>query len=46
MGRALALSGNLPQAKTEYENFLTLWKDGDTDIPVLKQAKTEYSNLH
>jgi eukaryotic-like serine/threonine-protein kinase len=35
--RARALAG--------YQNFLTLWKDADPDIPILKQAKTEYARL-
>jgi hypothetical protein len=29
---------------TRIEN--TLWKDADPDIPILKQAKTEYAKLH
>jgi eukaryotic-like serine/threonine-protein kinase len=28
------------------KDFLTLWKDADPDIPILKQAKAEYANLH
>jgi hypothetical protein len=28
-----------------YKDFLTLWKDADPDIPVLKQAKAEYAKL-
>ncbi len=28
-----------------YQDFLTLWKDADSDIPVLKQAKAEYAKL-
>jgi eukaryotic-like serine/threonine-protein kinase len=28
-----------------YEDFLTLWKDADPDIPILKQAKAEYARL-
>jgi hypothetical protein len=31
------------KAKTEYQNFLTLWKDGDPDVPILKQGKAEYA---
>ncbi len=34
------------KAHTAYQNFLTLWKDADIDIPVYKQAKAEYANLH
>jgi hypothetical protein len=30
---------------TAYKDFLTLWKDADPDIPILKQAKAEYAKL-
>ena len=33
------------RALAAYKNFLTLWKDADPDIPVLKQAKAEYAKL-
>jgi serine/threonine protein kinase len=33
------------KARTAYENFLTLWKDADPDIPIYKQAKAEYAKL-
>ena len=33
------------KARTAYQDFLSLWKDADSDIPVLKQAKTEYAKL-
>jgi DNA-binding winged helix-turn-helix (wHTH) protein/tetratricopeptide (TPR) repeat protein len=33
------------KARTAYQNFLTLWKDADPDIPVYKQAKAEYQHL-
>ena len=46
LGRAYAEEGNLAKAKAAYEDFLTLWKDADPDIPVLKQTKTEYAKLH
>jgi hypothetical protein len=45
LGRALALSADKIKAKTAYENFLALWKDADSDIPVLQQAKAEYAKL-
>ncbi len=32
-------------ARTAYQDFLTLWKDADPDIPILKQAKAEYVKL-
>ena len=31
------------RALAAYKDFLTLWKDADADIPVLKQAKAEYA---
>ncbi|MFZ1049412.1 MAG: hypothetical protein WBV26_02260 [Candidatus Sulfotelmatobacter sp.] len=31
------------RALAAYKNFLTLWKDADPDIPILKQAKAEYA---
>jgi len=33
------------KARAAYSDFLTLWKDADPDIPILKQAKTEYAKL-
>jgi tetratricopeptide (TPR) repeat protein len=45
LGRAYVAAGDKPKAKTAYEDFLTLWKDADPDIPILKQAKAEYAKL-
>ena len=45
LGRAYALSGDNAKAKSAYHDFLTLWKDADPDIPILKQAKAEYAKL-
>ena len=33
------------RARAAYKNFLTLWKDADPGIPILKQAKAEYANM-
>ena len=33
------------RALTAYKDFLTLWKDADPEIPILKQAKAEYAKL-
>jgi eukaryotic-like serine/threonine-protein kinase len=33
------------KARTAYQNFLTLWKDADPDVPILKEAKAEYAKL-
>jgi len=45
LGRAYVQSGNTAKAKAAYLDFLTLWKDADPDIPILKQAKAEYAKL-
>jgi tetratricopeptide (TPR) repeat protein len=45
LGRAFALAGDTTKAKTAYQDFLTLWKDADTDIPILQKAKAEYGTL-
>jgi serine/threonine protein kinase len=45
LGRAFMLSGDTIKAKAAYQDFLTLWKDADSDIPILVQAKTEYARL-
>jgi eukaryotic-like serine/threonine-protein kinase len=46
LARAYVLRGDTEKARTKYEDFLTLWKDADPDIPILKQAKAEYAKLH
>ncbi len=45
LGRAYAMSKDQAKAKAAYQDFLTLWKDADPDIPVLKQARAEYARL-
>jgi tetratricopeptide (TPR) repeat protein len=45
LGRAYTLSGDNAKAKSAYEGFLTLWKEADPDIPILKQAKAEFAKL-
>jgi tetratricopeptide (TPR) repeat protein len=45
LGRAFALMGDKTKAKTAFQDFLTLWKGADPDIPILKQAKAEYGTL-
>jgi eukaryotic-like serine/threonine-protein kinase len=45
LGRAYALSDDVTKAKSAYQDFLTLWKDADRNIPVLVQAQAEYANL-
>jgi eukaryotic-like serine/threonine-protein kinase len=45
LGRAYAMAGHTAKARAAYNDFLTLWKDADPDIPILKQAKAEYAKL-
>ena len=45
LGRAYAMQGDTAKAKTAYQDFLTLWKDADPDIPILQAAKAEYAKL-
>jgi serine/threonine protein kinase/tetratricopeptide (TPR) repeat protein len=45
LARAYALQGDTAKAKAAYQDFLTLWKDADPDIPVLIAAKAEYAKL-
>jgi eukaryotic-like serine/threonine-protein kinase len=44
--RAYALQGDAVKAKTAYQDFLTLWKDADPNIPILIAAKAEYAKVH
>jgi tetratricopeptide (TPR) repeat protein len=43
--RALSASGDLPRARAGYEDFLALWKQADSDAPLLKQAQAEAAKL-
>jgi tetratricopeptide (TPR) repeat protein len=45
LARAYAMQGDTAKAKSAYQDFLTLWKDADPDVPILKQAKAEYAKL-
>jgi eukaryotic-like serine/threonine-protein kinase len=45
LARAYALSGDSSKTRAAYRDFLSLWKDADPDIPILKQAKAEYAKL-
>ena len=45
LAHAYALEGDTAKSRTAYQDFLTLWKDADPDIPILLEAKAEYTNL-
>ena len=45
VGRAWAMAGDSAKARSAYEVFFALWKNADTDLPVLAQAKKEFAAL-
>jgi serine/threonine protein kinase/tetratricopeptide (TPR) repeat protein len=45
LARAYALQGDTAKARAAYNDFFTLWKDADPDIPILIIAKAEYAKL-
>jgi tetratricopeptide (TPR) repeat protein len=45
IARASAMQGDTAKARAAYQDFLTLWKDADPDIPILIAAKSEYAKL-
>ncbi|HSY99773.1 MAG TPA: hypothetical protein VK788_09765, partial [Terriglobales bacterium] len=45
LARARVLEGNIPGARSAYQDFFALWKDSDPDIPLLQEAKAEYAKL-
>jgi hypothetical protein len=45
LARAQRMMGDQAAARKSYEDFLTLWKDADSDISIYQQAKAEYAGL-
>jgi tetratricopeptide (TPR) repeat protein len=45
LARAYALQSDRAKTRAAYRDFLTLWKDADPDIPILKEAQAEYAKL-
>jgi serine/threonine protein kinase/Flp pilus assembly protein TadD len=45
VARAEALAGDSAKARAAYQDFFTLWKDADPDIPILREAKSEFDKL-
>ena len=45
LARSCAIQGSTVKARAAYQDFLALWKDADSDIPILKEAKAEYAKL-
>jgi len=46
LARAYAAQKDTAKARAAYQDFLTLWKDADPEIPILKEAKAEFAKLH
>ena len=45
LARAAALTGDTVKSRIAYQDFFALWKDADSDIPILVEAKKEYEKL-
>jgi eukaryotic-like serine/threonine-protein kinase len=45
LGKAFAMTGDTASAKLAYDEFLSLWKDADSNLPALIQAKAESGRL-
>ncbi len=45
LGRAYGMQGDTAKIRAAYQDFFTLWKDADPDIPILMEAKAEYAKL-
>ncbi len=45
LARALALSGDAAKARSTYDDLFALWKDADTEVPVIEEARAEYARL-
>ena len=45
LGRAVALQGDKAKARASYQDFFAIWKEADSDVPILKEAKAEYAKL-
>jgi len=46
LARALKMDGDKPSARKAYQSFFELWKDADADVPILVEAKAEYSRMN
>jgi eukaryotic-like serine/threonine-protein kinase len=45
LARAYSLSRDKEKAAAAFQDFLTVWKDADPDVPIMRQAKAEYAKL-
>jgi eukaryotic-like serine/threonine-protein kinase len=45
LARAYAMQGDTANSRAAYQDFLTLWKDADPDVPILRAVRSEYAKL-
>ena len=45
LARAHAMQSDTAKARAAYQDFFALWKDADSEIPILRQAKAELAKL-
>jgi len=45
LARAYIGQGDMAKARSAYQDLLALWKDADPDVPLVKEAKSEYAKL-
>jgi DNA-binding winged helix-turn-helix (wHTH) protein/tetratricopeptide (TPR) repeat protein len=45
LARSFGAAGDSARSRKSYEEFLTDWKDADPDLPVLQQARSEYTRM-
>jgi hypothetical protein len=45
VARSYALTGDKAKSRAAYNDFFTLWKDADPNIPILQQAHAEFAKL-
>ena len=45
IARAAAMTGDTDRSRKAYQDFFGLWKDAGPDVPILKQAKAEFTAL-
>jgi eukaryotic-like serine/threonine-protein kinase len=45
LARAAASTGDAAMARAAYDTFFAAWRDADADLPVLRQARSEYARL-
>jgi eukaryotic-like serine/threonine-protein kinase len=45
LARSYVLQGDNARARTAYQDLLAIWKDADADVPLVKEARSEYAKL-